>query len=90
METAISAGGTAIAFDRFGVGPPIFMVMGAFNTRSTTEPLARALEQDFTVLNYDRRGRGDSSHTRPYSIDLEIEDCEALIAAAGGYASVFG
>jgi pimeloyl-ACP methyl ester carboxylesterase len=90
MRTAVSADGTKIAFDRFGDGPPVIMVVGAFNTRSTTEPLARALEQRFTVLNYDRRGRGDSGDTAPYAIDREIEDLGALIEAAGGSASVFG
>ena len=90
MMTAVSADGTAIAFDRYGDGPPIIMTVGAFNTRSTTEPLARALEEQSTVLNYDRRGRGDSGDTLPYSIDREIEDLGALIAAAGGSASVFG
>ena len=90
METAISADGTAIAFDRFGKGPPLIMVAGAFNDRSTTEPLARALAPRFTVFNYDRRGRGDSGDTQPYAIDREIDDIDALVVAAGGSASVFG
>lgn len=90
METALSADGTALAFDRFGDGPPLIMVAGAFNTRSTTEPLGRALAKDFTVLNLDRRGRGDSGDTLPYAIEREIEDLEALVTAAGGSASVFG
>jgi pimeloyl-ACP methyl ester carboxylesterase len=90
VETAVSHDGTVIAFDRFGDGPPVIMAVGAFNTRSATEPLARALQQRFTVLNYDRRGRGDSGDTAPYSIDREIEDLGALVAAAGGSASVFG
>jgi pimeloyl-ACP methyl ester carboxylesterase len=90
MNTALSADGTTIAFDRYGDGPPVIMAAGAFNTRSTTEPLARALQQRFTVLNYDRRGRGDSGDTTPYSVDREIEDLDALISAAGGAASVFG
>jgi hypothetical protein len=51
MNTAVSADGTTIAFDRFGDGPPVIMAAGAFNTRAATEPLARALEQRFTVLN---------------------------------------
>jgi pimeloyl-ACP methyl ester carboxylesterase len=66
------------------------MVAGAFNPRSTTEPLARALAQDFGVLNYDRRGRGDSGDTLPYAVDREIEDLAVLIKAAGGAAAVFG
>src|SRR6266508_2801479 len=87
MNTVISADGTAIAFDRFGDGPPVIMTVGAFNTRSTTEPLATALQEHLTVLNYDRRGRGD---TAPYAVDREIEDIAALIGGAGGSASVFG
>jgi pimeloyl-ACP methyl ester carboxylesterase len=90
MDSVRSADGTRIAFDRFGDGPPIIMVVGAFNTRSTTEPLARALAPDFTVLNYDRRGRGDSEDTLPYAVDREIEDIGALVTVAGGSAAVFG
>jgi pimeloyl-ACP methyl ester carboxylesterase len=90
MDTVVSADGTVIAFDRFGDGPSVIMAAGAFNTRAATEPLARALEQRFTVLNYDRRGRGDSGDTPPYAVDREIEDIGALIAAAGGSAAVFG
>jgi pimeloyl-ACP methyl ester carboxylesterase len=66
------------------------MVVGAFNTRVTAAPLAAQLEDRFTILNYDRRGRGDSSDTPPYSVQREIEDLDALIAEAGGLAAVFG
>jgi pimeloyl-ACP methyl ester carboxylesterase len=90
MNTTMSSDGTAIAYDRFGGGPPVIMTVGAFNTRSTTEPLAQALAPRFTVLNYDRRGRGDSGDTAPYAVEREIEDIAALITAAGGSASVFG
>ena len=90
MHTTTSADGTTIAYDRYGEGPPIVMVVGAFNTRSTTEPLAAALQDRFTALNFDRRGRGDSGDTLPYSVEREIEDLDALIAEAGGSAAVFG
>ena len=90
MRTAFSADGTVIAFDQFGDGPPVIMAAGAFNTRAATEPLARALQGQFSVLNYDRRGRGDSGDTAPYAVDCEIEDLGVLITAAGGSASVFG
>jgi pimeloyl-ACP methyl ester carboxylesterase len=67
------------------------MVAAAFNTRSgSTEPLALALQDRFTILNYDRRGRGDSGDTPPYSVEREIEDIDALITAAGGSSAVFG
>ena len=90
MDTVASADGTMIAFDRYGDGSPVIMTVGAFNTRSQTEPLARALAPRFTALNYDRRGRGDSGDTAPYSVEREIDDIAALIVAAGGSASVFG
>jgi hypothetical protein len=44
MSTVTSADGTAIAFDQLGTGPPVIMVVGAFNTRATTSPLAAALQ----------------------------------------------
>ena len=66
------------------------MAAGAFNTRAAAEPLARSLAAQFTVLNYDRRGRGDSGDTAPYAVEREIEDIAALIDAAGGSALVFG
>lgn len=44
----------------------------------------------FTVYNYDRRGRGDSGNTLPYSIEREVEDIEAMIDAAGGTAYLYG
>jgi pimeloyl-ACP methyl ester carboxylesterase len=90
MQMVSSADGTAIAYDRYGQGPPVIMVVGAFNTRSTTAPLASALQQRFTILNYDRRGRGDSGDTPPYAVEREIDDLHALIAAAGGSSAVFG
>jgi pimeloyl-ACP methyl ester carboxylesterase len=64
--------------------------MGAFNDRATGAPLAQFLKPHFTVFNHDRRGRGESGDTAPYAIGREIEDLEALIAKAGGSASVFG
>ena len=90
MGTVTSEDGTRIAFDQSGEGPPIILVVGAFNDRATGAPLARFLEQYFTVFNYDRRGRGESGDTGPYAIEREIEDLDALIAQAGGSACVFG
>jgi pimeloyl-ACP methyl ester carboxylesterase len=90
MRTTLSADGTKIAFDQTGEGPPLILVVGAFNDRSTGAPLANALESQFTVLNYDRRGRGASGDTQPYAVEREVEDLDALIREAGGAARVFG
>jgi pimeloyl-ACP methyl ester carboxylesterase len=90
VDKVRSKDGTAIAFDRVGEGPPIILVVGAFNDRATGAPLAAALQDHFTVITYDRRGRGDSGDTPPYAVEREVEDIEALVEEAGGSASVFG
>jgi pimeloyl-ACP methyl ester carboxylesterase len=89
-EMTTSADGTAIAFDRVGKGPPLILVRGAFNDRMTAAELAELLAPSFTVFNYDRRGRGDSGDTKPYAVEHEIEDLEAVIDAAGGSAALYG
>ena len=90
METVISKDGTTIAFDRMGEGPPVVLVTGGSVDRMSNAPLAQELVSDFTVLNYDRRGRGPSGDTPPYAIEREIEDIEAMLEAAGGSANLYG
>jgi alpha-beta hydrolase superfamily lysophospholipase len=90
MNTLTSTDGTTIAYDRAGTGPALVLVAGAFNDRAALAPLAQALAGDFTTITYDRRARGDSGNTTPWSIDREVEDLDALIAVAGGGAAVFG
>src|SRR3954470_14604826 len=81
---------THIAFDRTGDGPPVIIVLGAFNARETGAPLAAALSPHHTVFNYDRRGRGGSTDSAPYAVEREIEDLDRLIRQAGGAAAVIG
>ena len=88
--TVRSSDGTRIGYDRTGSGPPIILVVGAFNDRSTGAPLASFLAPNFSVYCYDRRGRGTSGDTLPYAVERETEDLDALIAEAGGTANVFG
>lgn len=92
MRTVISKDGTAIAFDQSGEGSPIILVAGAFTDRSQPilTQLAEILSPHFTVINYDRRGRGDSGDTTPYTVEREIEDLDVLIKEAGGSAFVCG
>lgn len=87
---ATSPDGTRIAFERRGQGPPVILVGGILSDRQTTRALAEQLAGQFCVINYDRRGRGDSSDTAPYAVERELEDLGALIAEAGGAASVYG
>jgi pimeloyl-ACP methyl ester carboxylesterase len=90
METVTSADGTTIAFDQLGAGTPLVLVAGASCDRAVDTAIAEALAAHFTVLNYDRRGRGDSTDTLPYAVDREIDDLAVLLAAAGGSATLVG
>jgi pimeloyl-ACP methyl ester carboxylesterase len=96
MHTATSPDGTTIAYDRYGDGPVVILVNGAFGDRKLDRRfklmsgLAEQLATDYTVINYDRRGRGDSDEAGQFAVEREIEDIAALIAAWGGRASLFG
>ena len=90
MQFVTSQDGTRIAYDKVGKGPAVIIVNGALSTRSSSSELAQLLAPQFTVYSYDRRGRGDSGDTKPYSVKREIEDMAALIEAAGGSAHVYG
>ena len=61
MPTVRSKDGTLIAYDKNGSGPTLILVAGAMGTRLGFSNLAAQLEPNFTVINYDRRGRGDST-----------------------------
>lgn len=86
----VSADGTDIAFEQSGSGPAVILVASALADRSDTTKLAGLLAEHFTVINYDRRGRGASGDADTYAVEREIEDIAALITHAGGSASLFG
>ena len=93
MPTLISKDGTTIGYEAKGSGPVIIMVAGATQYRAidqTTPRLIDQLSDRFTLVNFDRRGRGESSDTTPYAVAREIEDIEALVDAFGGRAGLYG
>lgn len=92
MDTVQSKDGTKIAFERSGSGPALVLVDGALCHRGfgPMRSLAKLLRPHFTVFTFDRRGRGESTDTAPYSVEREVEDIAALIQEVGGSAYVFG
>lgn len=90
--TVLSADGTKIACDKVGSGPALILIDGACCYRGfgPQVPLAGVLASDFTVYTYDRRGRGESTDTQPYSVAREVEDIDAIIQEAGGTAFLYG
>lgn len=84
VTTAVrSTDGTEIAYELHGDGPGVILIDGAmcFRDSGPMRPLCTQLDEDFTVLLYDRRGRGRSGNTEPYSVDRELEDLDALLDA---------
>jgi len=90
MEKVRSQDGTMIAFETSGDGPPLILVLGAFNDHASARPLAAGLATQFTVYGYDRRGRGESGDSGDYAIGREIEDLAAVIGATGASPFVYG
>ena len=93
MRTVTSKDGTTIAFDQSGEGPAVILVDGALQYRAFDQGMAQLadlLSRHFTVIHYDRRGRGDSTDIQPYALEREIEDVEALIDEVGGSAFLYG
>jgi pimeloyl-ACP methyl ester carboxylesterase len=89
--TVTSADGTVIAYSQLGHGPALVLVDGAlcFRQNGPSPDIAPLLASHFTVYAYDRRGRGESGDTPPYTIAREIEDLKAVIDRAGDSAFVF-
>jgi pimeloyl-ACP methyl ester carboxylesterase len=89
---ARSADGTPIAFERSGSGPALVMVDPAlgFSGFDNIRGLGAVLANEFSVHTYDRRGRGASGDANDYAVQREVEDLAAVIAEAGGSASVYG
>jgi len=85
-----SKDGTSIAYEKTGQGPDLIIIGGALGDHRFYIPLATELAKHFTVYNFDRRGRGQSGDTQPYSVEREVEDVAALIAAASQPVFVYG
>jgi pimeloyl-ACP methyl ester carboxylesterase len=90
FEEVISPDGTAIAVWKSGDGPPLVLVHGATADHSRWAPVLPALEERFTVLAIDRRGRGRSGDAARYAIEREFEDVAAVVDWAGESVSVLG
>ncbi|WP_166347177.1 alpha/beta fold hydrolase [Phytoactinopolyspora limicola] len=92
MHAVTSRDGTTIVYEKTGSGPPLLIVDGALCHRAfgPSKGLRNKLSGDFTVITYDRRGRGDSADTPPYAVEREIEDIEAVAKDVGGAIFAFG
>ena len=93
MSTVKSADGTTINFDAYGSDPAVILIGGASQhgaiDRRTTEIAKQLAGEGFAAVDYDRRGRGRSGDTPPWSLDREVQDLAALIEATGAPAALY-
>ena len=82
--------GVRIACEVTGSGPPLVAVHGAGSARWSFNLLRPHLEDRFTVIAIDRRGRGDSTDAAGYSLESECDDVAAVVRDAGEGALLFG
>lgn len=76
-----SRDGTLIAVYGSGTGSPLVLVHGATADHTAFRVVGPLLATTFTVHAIDRRGRGWSGDTAPYSIEREFEDVAAVADA---------
>jgi pimeloyl-ACP methyl ester carboxylesterase len=90
LDHVTSTDGTPIAVWKSGDGPPLVLVHGTTADHSRWAPVLPALQERFTVLAIDRRGRGRSGDAGRYTIEHEYEDVAAVVDWAGEKVSVLG
>jgi pimeloyl-ACP methyl ester carboxylesterase len=90
LERVVSEDGTPIAVWRSGEGPSLVLVHGAAADHSRWAPVLPALEERFTVLAIDRRGRGQSGDADAYALEREFEDVAAVVEWAGERVNLLG
>jgi pimeloyl-ACP methyl ester carboxylesterase len=81
--TITSADGTTLAARWTGRGSPLVLVHGALGDLDTFALVEGLLAERHSVWVYSRRGRGGSGDGPDYSLQREVDDLVAVVAAAG-------
>jgi pimeloyl-ACP methyl ester carboxylesterase len=80
MQQLTSPSGISVSYDRYGGGPPLVLVHGAFSDHVTNwEFVKPLLEAQFTIYAVARRGRGLTDATEGHSLEDERDDVIAVI-----------
>lgn len=90
ISTVASADGTPIAIECAGAGPSLVIVHGGTGDRTRWTPLFPLLAPKFRVCAMDRRAHGASGDSLPYSLQKEVEDVVAVVAAQPAPVFVLG
>ena len=84
MQRITSPGGVTVSYERYGSGPPLVLVHGAFSDHKTNWEFVKPLfEKQFTTYAIARRGRGETDSTEGHSLEDESKDVVAVIQSVG-------
>jgi pimeloyl-ACP methyl ester carboxylesterase len=84
MYRTKSSTGAAISYEKWGAGPPLVLVHGAFSDHIRNwEFVVSFFKTRFTVYAVARRGRGETAITKGHSVEDESRDAAAVIEEAG-------
>jgi pimeloyl-ACP methyl ester carboxylesterase len=77
-HSVIGADGTSIGLLTAGAGPALLLVHGGMGRLEGWGPIWPALAERRLVTAMDRRGRGSSGDTEPYTLSKEFDDIAAV------------
>ena len=84
MLRVTSGNGVNVSYERYGSGPSLVLVHGAFSDHRTNwEFVKPLLEKRFTVYAIARRGRGETDATEEHSLEDESLDVVAVLGSIG-------
>jgi pimeloyl-ACP methyl ester carboxylesterase len=84
MQRITLPAGTTVSYEKYGGGPPLVLVHGAFSDHKTNWQFVKPLlEKQFTVYATARRGRGETDATKGHSLEDESMDVVAMIQSIG-------
>jgi pimeloyl-ACP methyl ester carboxylesterase len=84
MQRITTSDGTIVSYDKYGGGPPLVLVHGAFSDHQTNWEFVKPLfEKQFTTYAIARRGRGETNATEGHSLEDESRDVLAVIESIG-------
>ena len=84
MQRITTPDGAVVSYDKYGSGPPLVLVHGAFSDHKTNWEFVKPLfEKQFTTYAIARRGRGETDSTEGHSLEDESKDVVAVIQSVG-------
>ena len=89
MQSATSADGTRIAYERHGEGPPLLLLHGG-SAPGYWKPIVPRFAGEYTVVVPHRRGVGESDDSGEYSLERGVDDVRAVVDAVDGDPTLFG